>query len=315
MLMRLDIRLLAAFFAIYVISGSTYLAIRLAVETIPPLATAGLRHLFAGAILFVWAGAFKARITAAEWRASLVVAVLFFLIGHGTLHWAELIVPSGAAALLFATEPLWIAMLMPSRGASRWSPQTIGGLAAGLAGVAILVPPEAFTGGSEQVLGSGAILIGTMSWALGVRYAATARLPRDPFVRTSTTLLCGAALLLAASIVSGEPGRVDVAAVSGRSLLGLAYLIVFGSVVAFSAYTWLLERCSATLVATHTYVNPVIAVLLGWLFAGEALTMRIALATGLILSAVLLLKSESTRQNAEASAPIRGEPARAAASQ
>jgi drug/metabolite transporter (DMT)-like permease len=115
--------------------------------------------------------------------------------------------------------------------------------------------------------------------------------------------------------VSGEPGRVDVAAVSGRSLLGLAYLIIFGSVIAFSAYTWLLERCSATLVATHTYVNPVIAVLLGWLFAGEALTMRIALATGLILSAVLLLKSESTRQNAEASAPICAEPVRAAVSQ
>jgi drug/metabolite transporter (DMT)-like permease len=313
--MRLEARLLAAFFAIYVIWGSTYLAIRLAVETIPPLATAGLRHLFAGAILFLWAGAFKARITAAEWRASLVVAVLFFLIGHGTLHWAEQIVASGVAALLYATEPLWIAMVMPSRGTSRWSPQMIGGLAAGLAGVAILVPPEAFTGGSKQVLGSGAILLGTMSWALGVRYAATAPLPRDPFVRTSTTLLCGAALLLAASIVSGEPGRVDAAAVSGRSLLGLAYLIIFGSVIAFSAYTWLLERCSATLVATHTYVNPVIAVLLGWLFAGEALTMRIALATGLILSAVLLLKSESTRQSAEARAPICGEPARAAASQ
>jgi drug/metabolite transporter (DMT)-like permease len=315
MLMRLDIRLPAAFFAIYVIWGSTYLAIRLAVETIPPLATAGLRHLFAGAILFLWAGAFKARITPTEWRASLVVAVLFFLIGHGTLHWAEQIVASGVAALLYATEPLWIAMVMPSRGTSRWSPQMIGGLAAGLAGVAILVPPEAFTGGSEQVWGSGAILLGTMSWALGVRYAATAPLPRDPFVRTSTTLLCGAALLLAASVVSGEPGRVDVAAVSGRSLLGLTYLIIFGSVIAFSAYTWLLERCSATLVATHTYVNPVIAVLLGWLFAGEALTMRIALATGLILSAVLLLKSESTRQSAEARAPICGEPARAAASQ
>jgi drug/metabolite transporter (DMT)-like permease len=313
--MKLDVRLPAAFFAIYVIWGSTYLAIRLAVETIPPLATAGLRHLFAGVILFVWAGAFKTRITATEWRASLVVAVLFFLIGHGTLHWAEQIVPSGAAALLFATEPLWIAMLMPSRGLSRWSPQMIGGLAAGLGGVAILVPPEAFTGGSEQVWGSGAILLGTMSWALGVRYAATAPLPPDPFVRTSTTLLCGAALLLIASIVTGEPGRVDVGAVSGRSLLGLAYLVVFGSVIAFSAYTWLLERCSATLVATHTYVNPVIAVLLGWLFAGEALTMRIALATGLILSAVLLLKWESTRQNAEASAPICGEPARAAASQ
>jgi drug/metabolite transporter (DMT)-like permease len=189
----------------------------------------------------------------------------------------------------------------------------LGGLAAGLAGVALLVPPEAVTGGSAQVWGCGAILLGTMSWALGVRYAATAPLPRDPFVRTSTTLLCGAALLLAASIATGEPGRVDVEAVSGRSLLGLVYLILFGSVIAFSAYTWLLERCSATLVATHTYVNPVIAVLLGWLFAGEALTMRVALATGLVLSAVLLLKSES-RQSAAASTPTCGEPAHAAAS-
>ena len=191
----------------------------------------------------------------------------------------------------------------------------IGGLAAGLIGVAFLVPPAAFTAGSQQVWGSSAILLGAMSWALGVRYSATAPLPRDPFVRASTTLLCGAALLLTASVATGELGRVDLDAVSGRSLLGLAYLIVFGSVVAFSAYTWLLERCSATLVATHTYVNPVIAVLLGWLFAGEPLTMRIALATGLILSAVLLLKSESTRQGAEAGEPVCSQPARATASE
>jgi drug/metabolite transporter (DMT)-like permease len=291
-LMRFDARLLAAFFAIYVIWGSTYLAIRVAVETIPPLATAGLRHLFAGVVLFFWARALQARITATEWRASLVVAALFFLIGHGTLHWAEQIVPSGIAALLVATEPLWIAILMPPRGRSHWSMRMIGGLAAGLIGVAFLVPPEAFTAGSRQAWGSTAILVGAMSWAIGVRYSSTAPLPRDPFVRTSTTLLCGAALLLTASAVTGEFGRVDLGAISGRSLLGLAYLIVFGSVVAFSAYMWLLERCSATLVATHTYVNPVVAVLLGWLFAGEPLTMRIALATGLILSAVLLLKAE-----------------------
>lgn len=176
------------------------------------------------------------------------------------------------------------------------------------------MPPAAFTAGSRQVWGSSAILVGAMSWALGVRYSATAPLPRDPFVRASTTLLCGAALLLMTSAVTGELWRVDLRAVSGRTLLGLAYLIVFGSVVAFSAYTWLLERCSATLVATHTYVNPVIAVLLGWLFASEPLTMRIALATGLILSAVLLLKAESTRESAEAGEPACGQPARAAAS-
>ena len=311
--MTLNIRLLLAFFAIYIVWGSTYLAIRLAVETIPPLATAGIRHLCAGLILFVWARGLKAGITATEWRASLVVAVLFFLIGHGTLHWAEQIVPSGVAALLVATEPLWIAMFMPADGTPRWSLRMAGGLAAGLIGVGLLVPPEALAAGSQQLWGSSAVLLGAMSWALGVRYSATAPLPRDPFVRASTTLLCGAALLLASSLLTGELGRVDVHAISGQSLLGLAYLIVFGSVVAFSAYTWLLERCSATLVATHTYVNPVIAVLLGWLFVSEPLTMRIVLATGLILSAVLLLKSASSRRPAAQCEQLSGAPARAGA--
>jgi drug/metabolite transporter (DMT)-like permease len=137
--------------------------------------------------------------------------------------------------------------------------------------------------------------IGAMSWALGVRYAATAALPRDAFVRTASTLLCGGALLLTASVVTGEMGSVDLSRISRRSLVGLGYLIVFGSIVAFSAYTWLLERRPATLVATHTFVNPVVAVLLGWLAAGEILTPRIAGATGLILMAVGLLKSDSSR--------------------
>jgi uncharacterized membrane protein len=186
----------------------------------------------------------------------------------------------------------------------------IGGLTAGLAGVAFLVPPEAFTAGSGQLWGASAILVGAMSWALGVRYSATALLPGDPFVRASTTLLCGAALLLTTSAVTGEVAGLDLRAISGRSLLGLAYLVICGSVVAFSAYTWLLERCSATLVATHSYVNPLIAVALGWLFAGEPMTVRIALATGLIVSAVLLLRAEWTRENAGAGEPVCGRPRR-----
>jgi len=296
---RLNLRLILAFVAIYVVWGSTYLAIKMAVETIPPLATAGIRHLIAGTILFVWARAWRAHITATQWRASLVVGGLFFLVGHGTLHWAEQMVPSGIAALLVATEPVWIALLMPAAGASRWSLKAVAGLAAGLVGVGLLVPCDVLVGNSEQVWGSGAILLGAMSWALGVRYSATAPLPRDSFVRTATTLLCGAGLLLAASVVTGEMPRLDLHAISGRSLLGLAYLILFGSVVAFSAYTWLLERCSATLVATHTYVNPVIAVLLGWMFAAETLTPRLIGATGLILVAVLLLKAEAVRRETE----------------
>ncbi len=308
---KLDGREWLAFFAIYVIWGSTYLAIREAVETIPPLLTAGVRHLVAGTVLYamsVWVRGGRVRVTAAEWRGSLIVGLLFFLIGHGTLHWAEQTVPSGLAALFVATEPVWIALLMPTRGGSRMNLRTTGGLLAGLAGVGLLVPAESLTAASQQFWGSGAILVGAMSWALGVRYAATAPLPRDPFVRAATTLLCGAASLLAASLVTGEMTHVDVRAISGRSLLGLGYLIVFGSVVAFAAYTWLLDRRSATLVATHTFVNPVVAVLLGWLVAGENLTPRIVGAMTLILSAVVLLRSDSSQDvKSPQSAPAAGE--------
>jgi drug/metabolite transporter (DMT)-like permease len=289
--MTLRSRELLSFFAIYVIWGSTYLAIRHAVETIPPLATAGVRHLIAGLILFTWAGGWRVRLTRAEWGASVVVGVLFFLVGHGTLHWAEQIVPSGIAALLVATEPLWVAVLMPPAQGARFTPRVVGGLLAGLVGVALLVPPESLQRGSAQLVGVAAILVGALSWSLGIWYSARAPLPRDPFLRAGTTLLCGAALLLVSSVVAGETARLDVGAISMASLAGLAYLIVFGSVVAFSAYYWLLQRRPATLVATHTFVNPVVAVLLGWLLAGEALTARILGATGLILAAVLLLRT------------------------
>jgi drug/metabolite transporter (DMT)-like permease len=294
---HLDPRELLAFFAIYVIWGSTYLAIREAVATIPPLLTAGVRHLAAGLVLYAIArraAAQAVHVTAAEWRGSLVLALLFFLIGHGTLHWAEQTVPSGVAALFVATEPVWIALFMPATSAGTRA-RTAGGLMLGLAGVGLLIPGESFSAASQQFWGSSAILVGAMSWALGVRYAATATLPRDSFVRAATTLLCGAASLLVASLLTGEMHRVDMHAISTRSLAGLAYLIVFGSVVAFAAYTWLLERRSATLVATHTFVNPVVAVLLGWLIAGESVTPQVVGSTGLILAAVFLLRSDSSR--------------------
>jgi drug/metabolite transporter (DMT)-like permease len=295
---KLDTRELLAFFAIYIVWGSTYLAIREAVATIPPLLTAGVRHLAASIVLYAIVASMRGprlRVSAPEWRNSLVVAVLFFLIGHGTLHWAERTVPSGIAALFVATEPVWIAFLMPASTGSRMTLRTAAGLLLGLVGVGLLVPLESFTAVSREFWGSTAILVGAMSWALGVRYAATATLPRDPFVRAATTLLCGAVLLLAASVVTGEVAHVNVHAISTRSLFGLGYLIVFGSVVAFAAYTWLLERRSATLVATHTFVNPVVAVFLGWLAAGEALTPRIVGAMGFILAALFFLKSATAQ--------------------
>jgi drug/metabolite transporter (DMT)-like permease len=303
---KLDTRELLAFFAIYIVWGSTYLAIREAVATIPPLLTAGVRHLIAALVLYAivaWLHGPRVRITAVEWRNSVVVAVLFFLIGHGTLHWAERTVPSGVAALFVATEPVWIALLMPARVGSSLTMRTAGGLLLGLVGVGVLVPLESFAAASREFWGSLAILVGAMSWALGVRYAATATLPRDPFVRAATTLLCGAALLLIASVVTGEAARVDLHAISVRSLLGLGYLIVFGSVVAFAAYTWLLERRAATVVATHTFVNPVVAVFLGWLVAGESLTPRIVGSMGFILAALWLLRTAHHDLPAASSSP------------
>ena len=295
----INVRLLLAFFAIYVVWGSTYLAIREAVATIPPLLTAGVRHLVAGAVLYVWARGWNARISAAEWRASLVVAVLFFLIGHGTLHWAERFVASGIAALLVATEPIWIAMLMPPAGGPRWSARTIGGLTAGLAGVALLVPREELAQGSQQ---AGVGPPSSSALCRGPSACATRRPPSCRGTRSCARRPRCCAAPCCSSRRAPRSARLrgcDPSAISARSALGLLYLIFFGSVVAFSAYTWLLERCSATLVATHTYVNPVIAVLLGWLFAGELLTPRIVGATGLILAAVVLLKADSTKRTAD----------------
>ena len=231
-----------------------------------------------------------ARATAREWRASLVVGALFFLIGHGGLHWAERSVPSGLAAVLVATEPIWIALLAAAfPGGRRVSGRTAAGLALGLVGVALLIRSETLSASPELLLGSLAVLAGAFSWSVGILYSRGDRLPADPILRAGTTLLAGAALLLAASALAGEPAALAAARPSARALASLGYLIVFGSLVTYTAYLWLLERCSPTLVATHTYANPAVAVFLGWAAAGEPVTLRLLAAGALILLAILLV--------------------------
>ncbi len=303
------IKLALAFTAIYLIWGSTYLAIRYAVETIPPLVTAGVRHSVAGAIMLAWAWARGFRPKREHWISGLIVGALFFLVGHGSLHWAEQYVGSGLAALLIATEPMFILVLAWSLGQQRISRISALGLGFGVIGVAILTGTELTTKGSS-LLGLLAVLLGSLAWAAGVVLSPKVRLPSDPLGRTAVPLVCGAALLLIAAGVTGEFHAVHWASISLKSVLGLAYLIVFGSVVAFTAYTWLLQRCPPALVATHTYANPVIAVLLGWLLASEQLTMRVALASVAILGAIVLIRrgeksaaptiSKRTALNAEA---------------
>jgi drug/metabolite transporter (DMT)-like permease len=282
--------LLLAFFAIYVIWGSTYLAIRYAVETIPPLMVAGLRHSLAGLALFAWAWSRGYRPALREWRASLVLGIFYFVIGHGSLHWAETVVPSGLAALLIASEPIWIAVMaaLVSQG-ERLTWKTVIGLLLGIAGVALLMGDEAASGNRAVLIGSIAILLGTISWSVGVMYSRTSHLPRNAAARAGMPEIMGAAILLLVAGFTGEFSRFHFAAISPRSAWSLLYLITFGSIIAFTAYTWLLDHVSPTLVSTHTYVNPVIAVLLGWLWAGEVINLRVLEAGLLTLLAVFLI--------------------------
>ena len=278
-----------SFLAIYVIWGSTYLAILYAIETIPPLLTAGLRHLIAGSVLLVWGLSQGKRPTIAQWRASLVVGFLFFLVGHGTLHWAEQTVPSGIAALLIATEPVFVALLIAVTATKRVPDRNIiVGLVLGLAGVAVLIRPDpALPQGS--VIGMLAVLLGAFSWSAGIVYSRRSHLAGDPLMMSALSPLSGAFMLIAAGVLAGEARGFAFAGVSARSMMGLLYLIVFGSIVAFTAYNWLLERFSPTLVSTHTYVNPIVALVLGWGFAGERLDLSLLLATALVISAIFLV--------------------------
>jgi drug/metabolite transporter (DMT)-like permease len=284
-----SMQLALAFAAIYLVWGSTYLAIRYAVETIPPLVTAGIRHSIAGTILFAWAWARGFRPTRAHWISGIVVGALFFLIGHGTLHWAEQYVGSGLAALLIATEPMFILLLAWSMGQQKISRLSSLGLGLGVLGVALLTRAELAVKGSS-VLRLLAVLAGSLSWSVGVVISPKLKLPNDALGRTALPTICGAVMLLAAAGLTGEFHTTHWASISLKSLLGLAYLIVFGSVVAFTAYTWLLQRCPPALVATHTYANPVVAVFLGWLLASEPLTMRVVLASIAILAAIVLIR-------------------------
>jgi len=278
------------FFAIYIIWGSTYLAIRFAIESIPPLFTAGIRHLTAGTILLVLALWKGAKPTWPQVRASAVIGFFFFLVGHGSLHWAERVVPSGLAALLIAIEPIFV-FALSSAAARVWrlNGLLLAGILMGLAGVGVLVGETALEGGRDMTLGSVAILVGAFSWSVGIIYSRRSKLSGSPLLLSALSLLSGSAMLLITGLLAGEAKGFSFAQVKPKSWVALAYLSLFGSVVAFTAYNWLLEHFSPTLVATHTYVNPVVAVLLGWLYGGEALSLRVGVAAAMVVCAVVLV--------------------------
>ncbi|MGD8624726.1 MAG: EamA family transporter [Anaerolineae bacterium] len=291
-----SLRLVAAFGAVYLIWGSTYLAIRLAIDTLPALTMAGVRFLIAGTLLYLWArwrGARRGapRPAAVHWRSAAVLGGLMLLAGNGGVTWAEQRVPTGLVALLIGSVPLWMALLEAiRRGGSRPTGRSILGLVLGFGGVAWLVGPSRLAGGPGiDLLGAGVVLVGSLGWAAGSLYSRQAPQPDAPLLGTAMEMLAGGALLLLAGGLGGEWQRLDVAAVSPRSLLALGYLVVFGSIVAFTAYLWLLRNTTPARVSTYAYVNPLVAVFLGWAVLGEALTVQIALAAAVILAGVVLI--------------------------
>ncbi len=280
--------------AVYVIWGSTYLAIRFAIETVPPFLMAATRYLTAGALLYGWArlrGAPRPKLI--HWRSAFLVGAFLLLAGNGGVVWAEQKVDSGLAALLISTEPIWIVVLVWLRsGRQRPNPRVIAGMLLGFTGLVMLVRPSGVSAGAAiDPVGAAVLVLASLSWAWGSLYGQRAPLPDSPLAATGMQMLGGGTLLLIASTLTGEPARFALSKVSLRSALSLGYLIVFGAIVAFTAYVWLMRVAPPVLVSTYAYVNPVVAVLLGWAFAGEPLTAGTLISAAVILAGVALITS------------------------
>lgn len=283
----------AAMIAVYIVWGSTYLAIRFAVETMPPFLMAGVRFLIAGGVLY---GLRRLRgdpaPTGREWRSAAIIGLFLLIGGNGSVVWAEQRVPSGIAALLVGSAPLWMVLLDALRRGgrlpTRWA---LVGVALGFVGIVLLVGPAHLIGleGSVDLLGSAALTFAAFSWAIGSLYNRGARLPASPLLGTGMEMLMGGLGLILLGGFSGEFNRLDLASISAKSLWGLAYLIVFGSWVGFAAYVWLLRVAPTTLVSTYAYVNPLVAIFIGNWLAAEPLTARILIAAAIILSSVALI--------------------------
>src|SRR6266403_6324391 len=269
---RMSTLVIIAFGLVYVVWGSTYLAIRVGIESFPPLLLAGSRHLLTGLILYpILRWKTGVRPTLAHWRTAVVTGVLLLFIGNGRVCVAEGTVPSGVTALLVATVSLWIVLIDWLRpGGARPLPRVVAGILMGLAGLVLLVGP-AHLGGSGRIdpKGSALLVIASLAWAFGSLYSKHGGLPSSPFLGVAMQSLAGGSALCIAGLISGEVSTFHFAAITLRSWLALGYLIVFGSGLGFTAYIYLLKNTAAARVGTYALVNPVVALFLGWLFVGE----------------------------------------------
>ncbi len=282
-----------ALLVVYVVWGSTYLGILYAIETIPVFLSMGIRFLLAGGLLYAYSirrgdreGDRPGR---TQWLAALVVGAFLFVGGNSMVAWAETRVDTGIAALLIAAVPLWIALFDRIANGQRLSRSTVVGLAVGFGGVALLAWPSG--SGRIDVLGALALLVSGITWAIGSLYARRAPLPQRPLVNSSMQMLMGGGLLMVVAAASGELN--DVGQPSLRSILAMVYLVLIGAIVAFSAYAWLVRSVPMSLASTYAYVNPVVAVFLGWAILSEPLSVRTIAAGAIILGAVALIITPS----------------------
>jgi drug/metabolite transporter (DMT)-like permease len=299
-MVSLKAKIAAAFLAVYLIWGSTYLAIRFVEESLPPFFMAGTRFAIAGIILYVWMRLRGApQPTGPEWKKMFVVGGLMLLGGHGAVVWAEQWVPSGLTSLLIATVPLWMALSEWLRGGSKPTLTVAGGLALGFAGVALLVGGMESSGDNRfDLVGAAVLVFGAFLWANGSLYSRRTKLASPPLLTTAMEMIAGGLLLLAASFATGEWMRVRLDQVSSLSMLSWIYLIIFGSLIGFTSYIWLLKATTTAKVSTYAYVNPIVAMSLGWALAHEPLTFINVLAAAIILASVVII---TTRQAANAS--------------
>lgn len=300
----LNWQVIGAFAAIYLLWGSTYLAIRFALETLPPFLIAGARFIVAGAVLYALArrqGAAPPQ--RVHWRSAVILGFVLFVLNNGSLMWAETRVSSGMAALLIATVPLWMVLSgwLIFRG-QRPGRQVLVGLLIGLAGILLLVGP----GAAQQVdtLGAVVLIFASFAWAYGSLLSQRLAKPASALLSAGMNLLAGGALLVLASTLTGELAAFNPAAVSLKSALSVVYLTIFGSIIGFGSYMWLLANVPADRVATYAYINPVVAVVLGWALAGESLTPQTLVAAAVIVMAVVLI----TTARAATAAPPRLKP-------
>jgi len=299
----------AAFAAIYLIWGSTYLAIKYAIESVPPFLMTGARFLVAGGVLYVWsvfrpsavAPSDNAASAARVWRDAFIVGGLLIVGGTALVSWEELSVPSGTTSLILPTTPLWMVLLESLSSRRAPAPRVLAGVAVGLGGLAILIWPSLMSPGAGiDLLGVGALALAALTWSAGALYSRRARLPGSAARSTGIQMLAGAVLSLLVGVVMGEHHALSPAAITPASLIAIAYLVIAGALVGFSAYLWLIRVSTPSRVATHAYVNPVVAVLLGWAVLGEAVTARTGVAMAVIVAAVVLIVSAPAARPASA---------------